>query len=74
MNKPDNNGLYGDPGIVMPGPDNYRITDPVLLKSLDVFRLTDNSPAKGKGLRIPDNGGRNYHGDPLADVPNIGIE
>ena len=74
MNKPDKNGFYGNPGIVMPGPDNYRITDPALLKTLEVFKMVENSPCKGKGIDIVKNGGLNFWGKPVSHVPNIGAE
>ncbi|MDZ7608172.1 MAG: right-handed parallel beta-helix repeat-containing protein [Cyclobacteriaceae bacterium] len=71
---PDAFGRYENPGLQMPTPDNYRITDPAMLKSLDVFRTVENSPCKGTGKSIPENGGTNFWGEPLTDVQNIGVE
>jgi len=74
LKKPDKKGLYGNPGILIPGPDNYRITDPTKLKSLEVFRRTENSLCRGSGKSIVENGGKNFWSEPLTDAPNIGAE
>ncbi len=68
----DANGHYGDPCIIMPGPDNYRITDPEKLSEMEVFRLLENSPCKGSGKVIANNGGFNFGGDSIGIPPDIG--
>jgi hypothetical protein len=74
--RPDRKGIYGkEPGIVMPQPHNYRLTDPVQLKSFELFKLLENSPCKGTGKSIKkDAGGVNFWGESLVEPVNIGIE
>ncbi|MEN6454814.1 MAG: right-handed parallel beta-helix repeat-containing protein [Prolixibacteraceae bacterium] len=49
----DPKGIYGkEPGMVMPQPHNYRLTDPAQLKNLELFKLFENSACKGTGKNI----------------------
>ncbi|MFV0268799.1 MAG: right-handed parallel beta-helix repeat-containing protein, partial [Draconibacterium sp.] len=73
--KYDKNGIYGrQPGIIMPQPHNYRLTDPTQLKSLELFRLQENSPCLATGKRIGNQAVFNFWGEKITDNPNIGIE
>lgn len=38
------------------------------------FRLKDRSPAIGAGIAIPDDGGRDYFGDPITGPPSLGMD
>lgn len=73
--KYDINGIYGkQPGIIMPQPHNYRLTDPTKLKSLELFRLQEDSPCHASGKNVGDPAVVNFWGEVISKKPNIGIE
>ena len=74
LQKPDVNGIYENPGVVLPGANNYRLTDPTQLDNLEVFRLMQQSPCKGTGKKIESSAAVNFWGEKLTDPGNIGID
>ena len=70
----DIHGIYENPGVVLPGANNYRITDPSALRMLEVFRLMPDSPCKGAGKKLEGSDLLNFWGEKQAEPGNIGIE
>ena len=70
----DENGIYENPGVVLPGANNYRLTDPTELKTLEVFKLMQHSPCWGAGKKLESNAAANFWGEKQAEPGNIGIE
>jgi hypothetical protein len=65
------NAIVGDPLFVNPdsGGTNIDMTAP---NRLSGYKLKGGSPAIGAGKSIENNGGKNFGGNSLPDVPNIG--
>lgn len=65
-------GRYADPGIVLS--ENIQCDDPAALNRLVPFRLQPDSPCLGAGTVIPDNGGRDFWGNPVSNdhSPSLG--
>jgi hypothetical protein len=69
--------IFADPEFTAPGSGltGMKIEANGLVQNPDGYQLKANSPAIGKGLVIPENGGRDYYGHLLAGIrkPNIGV-
>lgn len=73
--KYDVTGIYGvSPGINLPRPDNYSLTDPTQLHFMELYRMHKNSPCKGAGKKHEQMNLKNFWGETVNDTPNIGIE
>lgn len=63
----DKNKLVMDPGLLNPGSGGKG------RNTADGYKLKSDSPCIGSGKEIPDNGGKDYWGNPLyKDRPDIG--
>jgi len=64
----DPRAITSDPGLASPGAGGEG------RESLGGYRLSDGSPCLGAGLTIPNNGGRDFWGNPIpaADAPDVG--
>jgi hypothetical protein len=70
-NKPGTSPVLSDPMFV----DAATAITVHALKGLEGFQLQPGSPCLGTGVAIPDNGGKNFWGQPLAaDKANIGAQ
>lgn len=67
-------GIYENPQVVLPGANDYRITDPLELRTLEVFRLMQHSPCMGAGKKTGSSALVNFWGELQEDPVNIGIE
>lgn len=79
----DNNSYYG--GLVSPANDSHKITaDPKLvntgsgangLETLGGYKLLISSPCHFEGKIIPDNGGKDFWGNPVPEStdPDVGV-
>lgn len=67
-------GLVADPMLVLPDRHQKLPTDPRRLAEMPFYRLRDASPCIGRGMIIPDNGGRDLFGHPLdpGKRPSLG--
>ena len=65
------NAVVGDPMFVNPssGGTDIDMTDP---NRLSGYKLKDGSPANGTGKANENNGGEDFGGNPISDMPNIG--
>ena len=61
----DTHAVVADPLFVAPG-------SATSLGHADGYRLRSGSPALGGGVPIPGDGGRDYYGNPIPAIPNIG--
>ncbi|MGK5637064.1 right-handed parallel beta-helix repeat-containing protein [Streptomyces sp. URMC 126] len=57
--------ITGDPLLTAPG-SAVRVSD------ADGYRLRGGSPALNAGSRVADDGGRDFYGNPVPNVPHIG--
>jgi hypothetical protein len=71
INPKGKNAIVGDPLFVNPGSGgtNIDMTAPSLLSG---YKLKGGSPAIGAGKSIEKNGGKDFIGNSLTGVPNIG--
>jgi hypothetical protein len=65
------NAVVANPLFINPeaGGTNINMTDP---NRLSGYRLKDGSPAIGSGRIIKDNGRKNFGGNPIKEIPDIG--
>ncbi len=59
-------GLFRDPLIAMPAASLKLPTDPQDLAKLSFYRLLPRSPCIGAGAVVPNNGGRDFFGNPIG--------
>lgn len=60
--------ITSDPQFINPGSGATGLT------TLDGYKLKPGSPALGTGKIIPDNGGKDFYGNPVSSTaPNIGV-
>ena len=63
-----------DPCLLAPGTGGTGGPDGPALATLDGYRLTADSPARGAGVPVPGVGARNFFGHQLSGVPSIGAD
>ncbi|MHA0857444.1 discoidin domain-containing protein [Paenibacillus sp. CMAA1364] len=68
----DNAVITLDPMFVDPGKGGTGVGKPVDVASLNGYKLKQGSPAINAGRPIANNGGRDYFGNPLTGIPDIG--
>jgi hypothetical protein len=68
--------IFADPNMVMPDRDDRLPIEPQPMAAMRFFRLRDGSPAIGRGVRVPDNGGMDFFGALLAGAgsPSAGAD
>ncbi|WP_422657750.1 fibronectin type III domain-containing protein [Paenibacillus sp. EC2-1] len=73
-NTPSNDSgvITADPMFVEPGKGGTGVGKPVDPSSLSGYHLQPGSPAINAGKPIADNGGRDYFGNQVAGIPDIG--
>lgn len=73
-NTPSNDSgvITADPMFVDPGKGGTGVGKPVSAASLEGYKLKPGSPAINAGIPIENNGGRDYFGNPVSGIPDIG--
>lgn len=68
----DSGVITADPMFVDPGQGGTGVGQPIAAASLAGYKLKPGSPAINAGIPIADNGGRDYFGNPIMGIPDIG--
>ena len=63
----DENAIIADPLFIDPGKGENGTPDNSAIDTLEGYTLRTGSPAIDAGVTIPDNGGRDFLGNPLSD-------
>ncbi|GAB6989265.1 discoidin domain-containing protein [Paenibacillus pini] len=68
----DTGVITTDPMLVDPGKGGTGVGHPLDANSLKGYKLKSGSPAMNAGITIADNGGKDYFGNPVIGIPDIG--